>query len=157
MTLSLCYPIRLIFDLVKLLKGNEASFGRCVTRQQLEEHRDGLLMGASAMDGQLVRAIQLRRSNTVIKKAALSYDYIELPLEPYDVSAQLCRVAMECCIPVCAVQNATLEEYCDSAQHHAYCAIAHFWGKQEDAGCYMPPAALAERFRDLDNHPCSTD
>ena len=138
-----------IFDLVKLLKENEASFGRCVTRQQIEEHRDGLLMGASAMDGQLVRAIQLRRSNTVIKKAALRYDYIELPLEPYDVSAQLCRVAMECRIPVCAVQNATLEEYCDSAQHHAYCAIAHFWGKQEEAACYMPPEEIAESFREL--------
>ena len=78
-----------IFGLVKLLKENEASFGRFVTRQQIEEHRDGLLMGASAMDGQLARSIQLRRSNTVIKKAALRYDYIELPLEPYDVSAQL--------------------------------------------------------------------
>lgn len=138
-----------IFDLVKLLKENEASFGRCVTRQQIEEHRDGLLMGASAMDGQLARAIQLRRSNTVIKKTALRYDYIELPLEPYDVSAQLCRVAMECRIPVCAVQNATLEEYCDSAQHHAYCAIAHFWGKQEEAACYMSPEDLAESFREL--------
>ena len=138
-----------IFDLVKLLKENEASFGRCVTRQQIEEHRDGLLMGASAMGGQLVRAIQLRRSNTVIKKAALSYDYIELPLEPYDVSAQLCRVAMDCRIPLCAVQNATLEEYCDSAQHHAYCAIAHFWGKQEEAACYMSPEDLAESFREL--------
>ena len=138
-----------IFDLVKLLKENEASFGRCVTRQQIEEHRDGLLMGASAMDGQITRAIQLRRSNTVIKKAALRYDYIELPLEPYDVSAQLCRVAMECHIPVCAVQNATLEEYCDSAQHHAYCAIAHFWGKQEEAACYMSPEDLAESFREL--------
>lgn len=138
-----------IFDLIKLLKENEVSFGRCVTRQQIEEHRDGLLMGASAMDGQLVRAIQLRRSNTVIKKAALSYDYIELPLEPYDVSAQLCRVAMDCRIPVCAVQNATLEEYCDSAQQHAYCAIAHFWGKQEEAACYMSPEDLAESFREL--------
>ena len=138
-----------IFDLVKLLKENEASFGRCVTRQQIEEHRDGLLMGASAMGGQLVRAIQLRRSNTVIKKAALRYDYIELPLEPYDVSAQLCRVAMDCRIPLCAVQNATLEEYCDSAQHHAYCAIAHFWGKQEEAACYMSPEDLAESFREL--------
>ena len=138
-----------IFDLVKLLKENEASFGRCVTRQQIEEHRDGLLMGASAMGGQLVRAIQLRRSNTVIKKAALRYDYIELPLEPYDVSAQLCRVAMDCRIPLCAVQNATMEEYCDSAQHHAYCAIAHFWGKQEEAACYMSPEDLAESFREL--------
>lgn len=138
-----------IFDLLKLLKENETSFGRCVTRQQMEEHRDGLLIGASAMDGQLVRAIQLRRSIKYIKKAASRYDYIELPLEPYDVSTQMCRVAMECHIPVCAVQNATLEEYCDSAQQHAYCAIAHFWGKQEEAACYMLPEDLAESFQEL--------
>ena len=138
-----------IFDLIKLMKENSAVSGRYVTRQQLEEHRTGLLMGASAVDGQLVRAIQLRRNNVFIRKVALTYDYIELPLEPYDVSAQLCRIAADCHIPVCAVQNATLGEYTDDSEYHAYCAIAHFWGKNERAACYMSPEDLAENFREL--------
>ena len=97
-----------IFALLSLLDGRNQPLGSYVTRQQLEAHRDGLLLGASARDGQLVRAIQLRRSDAALKKAALTYDYMELSLEPYDVTTRLCRLSCESGVPACAVQNATV-------------------------------------------------
>lgn len=102
--------------------------GRHITRQQLDAHRDGLLFGASARNGQLVRAIQLQRGDTYLKKAAKAYDYIELPLEPYDVGAKLCRISSACGVPACAVQCATLPMD-DIAAYHAHCAITKYWGQ----------------------------
>ena len=42
--------------------------GRYVTREQIETHREGLLIGASAHNGQLVRAIKLRRNDSYLKE-----------------------------------------------------------------------------------------
>ena len=78
---------RNIFALMRLLEGNHFPFGRCVTRQQVEAHREGLLLGASAIDGQLTRAIQLRRGTRRLQQIAAGYDYLEFPLEPYDTAA----------------------------------------------------------------------
>ena len=50
-----------IFRLIELLERNRFSFGRAVTRQQLDAHRKGILLGAAAKNGQIVRAILHRR------------------------------------------------------------------------------------------------
>lgn len=46
-----------IFTLLGLLGNQDNPMGRYVTREQIETHREGLLIGASAHNGQLVRAI----------------------------------------------------------------------------------------------------
>lgn len=137
-----------IFALLRLMDDNDQSLGNYVTRQQLEVHRAGLLLGASARDGQLVRAIQLHRSDACLKKVVLAYDYVELPLEPYDVSARLCRIAHASGVPVCAVQNATVSGN-ERAWYHAHRAITQYWGRSEEAAFYRPPEELAEDFREL--------
>lgn len=137
-----------IFALLRLLGERNQPLGHYVTRQQLEAHREGLLLGASARDGQLVRAIQLRRSDAALKKAALTYDYMELPLEPYDVSARLCCLSHESGVPVCAVQNVTVSSN-ERAWYHAHRAITQYWGKSEEAAFYQPPEELTEGFREL--------
>lgn len=137
-----------IFALLRLMDDMALSQGCYVTRQQLEAHRDGLLLGASARDGQLVRAIQLRRSDVTIKKAALTYDYMELALEPYDVGARLCRLSHESGVPACAVQNATFAGG-ENAYYHAHRAITQYWGKSEEAAFYQSPEELTEDFREL--------
>ena len=119
-----------IFALLRLMDDMDLSQGRYVTRQQLEARRDGLLLGASARDGQLVRAIQLRRGDIALKNVALTYDYIELPLEPYDVSARLCLLSHESGVPTCAVQCATFAG-AENAYYHAHRAITQYWGKSE--------------------------
>ena len=50
-----------IFRLIELLERNRFSFGRAVTREQLDAHRKGILLGAAAKNGQIVRAILHRR------------------------------------------------------------------------------------------------
>lgn len=137
-----------IFSLLRLMDDMEGSLGRYVTRQQVEAHRDGVLLGAGARDGQLVRAIRLCRSDAVLKKLALTYDYMELPSEPYDVSARLCRISRATGVPACAVQNATVSGD-ESAWYHAHCAITRYWGKSDEAMLYQSPEELAEDFREL--------
>lgn len=137
-----------IFALLRLMDDRDLSQGRYVTRQQLEAHRDGLLLGASARDGQLVRAIQLRRSDAALKKAALTYDYMELALEPYDVGARLCRLSHKSGVPACAVQNATFAGG-ENAYYHAHQAITRYWGKSEEAVSWKKPEDLTEDFREL--------
>ena len=137
-----------IFALLRLMDDMDLSQGRYVTRQQLEARRDGLLLGASARDGQLVRAIQLRRGDIALKNVALTYDYIELPLEPYDVSARLCRLSHESGVPTCAVQCATFAG-AENAYYHAHRAITQYWGKSEEAFSWKKPEELIEDFREL--------
>lgn len=137
-----------IFALLRLMDGMERSQGQYVTRRQLEAHRDGVLLGAGARDGQLVRAIRLCRSDAVLKKLALTYDYMELPLEPYDVSARLCRISRAIGVPACAVQNATVSGN-ESAWYHAHRAVTRYWGKSDEAVFYQLPEELAEDFREL--------
>ena len=98
---------RKLFSLIHLLDQNHFSFGRCVTRAQLDSHREGLLLGASAANGQLIRAIQLRYGERRLYQIAKAYDYIELPLLPYDAAAQLFPIAKVCQIPFvpCSTQR----------------------------------------------------
>lgn len=140
---------RNIFALMKLLEENQFPFGRCITREQLEEYRDGLLFGASAVDGQLIRAIQLRSGVRHLKKIAQTYDYIELPLLPYDAASQLIAIARECGIPLCAVQNAAIEQNVTEEELHAFRAIHYARGKESVPQVYMKPQELEEQFRAL--------
>lgn len=140
---------RNIFALMRLLDENQFPFGRCVTRQQIEVHRDGLLLGASAVDGQLVRAIQLRRGVHRQKQIAGGYDYLEFPLEPYDTAAQLLQLAKEISIPLCAVQNARMDQEPSEAEIQAFQAISYDAGSHERPAPYLPPEKLTKRFRAL--------
>lgn len=138
-----------IFALMRLLEGNRFSFGRCVTRQQIEEHREGLLLGASAIDGQLMRAIQLRRGTRRLKQIAEGYDYLEFPLEPYDTAVQLLQLAKEGSAPLCVVQNARLAPNPTEAEIHAFQAISYDEGTVERPAPYLSPEEAAEQFRAL--------
>lgn len=140
---------RNLFTLVRLLDQNRFPFGRCVTRAQLEAHREGLLLGASAAGGQLIRGIQLRYGERRLKQIAESYDYIEFPLLPYDAAAQLFPIAKACQIPLCAVQNATVETDCSSEKAHAFRAVCLSLGREDLPQPYMIPAEFHEQVRAL--------
>lgn len=140
---------RNIFALMRLLEGNHFPFGRCVTRQQVESHREGLLLGASAIDGQLTRAIQLRRGTRRLQEIAAGYDYLEFPLEPYDTAAQLLQLSKEISAPLCAVRSARLAPNPSEAERHAFQAISYDRGLEERPSPYLPPDEVAEQFRAL--------
>ncbi len=138
-----------IFDLIKQLHRKEPALGLYVTRAELDAHREGLLFGASAVDGQLVRAIQLQKSERTLQAAAQTYDYIELPLEPYDVSAKLCQLAHNCGIPLCAVQCSSLYNGRDEVFRHIYQALALHEGICANATMYLSGEELEQEFREL--------
>ena len=140
---------RNIFALMRLLEGNQFPFGRCVTRQQVEAHREGLLLGASAIDGQLTRAIQLRRGTRRLQEIAAGYDYLEFPLEPYDTAAQLLQLSKEISAPLCAIRSARLAPNPSEAERHAFQAISYDRGLEERPSPYLPPDEVAEQFRAL--------
>ena len=140
---------RNIFALMRLLDGNQFPFGRCVTRQQVEAHREGLLLGASAIDGQLTRAIQLRRGTRRLRQIAAGYDYLEFPLEPYDTAAQLLQLSKEISAPLCAVRSARLAPNPSEAEIHAFQAISYDMGLGEHPSSYLSPKEVAEQFRAL--------
>ena len=140
---------RNIFALMRLLDGNQFPFGRCVTRQQVEAHREGLLLGASAIDGQLTRAIQLRRGTCRLKQIAEGYDYLEFPLEPYDTAAQLLQFSKEISAPLCAVRSARLAPNPSEAEIHAFQAISYDMGRNERPSPYLSPEEVAKQFRAL--------
>lgn len=73
-----------IFRLIELLERNRFSFGRAVTREQLDAHRKGILLGAAAKNGQIVRAILHRRDQRYLETITQDYDYLEFTSEPYD-------------------------------------------------------------------------
>ncbi len=142
-----------IFTLVRLLDQNHFPFGRCVTREQLDSHREGLLLGASAAGGQLIRAIQLRYGERRLKQIAKNYDYIELPLLPYDAAAQLFPIAKACNVPLCAVQSATVNADCSSEESHAFRAISLSFGGEALPQPYMTPTEFHEQVRALYSLP----
>lgn len=74
-----------IFRLIELLENNRFSFGRAVTREQLDAHRKGILLGAAAKNGQIVRAILHRRDQRYLETITQDYDYLEFTSEPYDI------------------------------------------------------------------------
>lgn len=138
---------RNIFALMRLLEENRLPCGHCVTRQQIEMHREGLLLGASAVDGQLIRAIQLRRGTRRLQRIAAGYDYLEVPLEPYDTTAWLLQLAGEIPIPLCAVQSARLSPDAPDTECHAFRALCYDTGSNEQPARYLSPRKLAEQFR----------
>ena len=113
-----------LFQLLTMETSNQFSFGQCITRRQLEEHRSHLLVGSCAKDGQIVRAILHGAPTDAVEDATSGYDYLELPLEPYEVSAELIRLSRRLSIPLCAVQQARLTPRADAVMIHAYRAAA---------------------------------
>lgn len=140
---------RNIFALMRLLDENSFPFGRCVTWQQIEDHRTGLLLGASAVDGQLIRAIQLRRGSRYLKRIVMRYDYIEFPLEPYDTATQLLQFSREIAVPLCAVQSARLAPDPSDAAIQAFQALCYDTGTGEKPAQYLSPEKLIRQFRAL--------
>ena len=138
-----------IFSLIRLMDQRNSTLGHYVTREELENHRAGLLFGASAVDGQLTRAIELRKSDGYLLRIAGNYDYIELPLEPYDVSAKLLQIAEKSGVTLCAVQNGVLPTGSDELDRHAYRAIARSKGLREEAEQLLPGRVVAEDFEEL--------
>lgn len=144
---------RNLFTLIRLLDQNDFPFGRCVTRKQLDAHREGLLLGASAAGGQLIRAIQLRRGERRLKQLAKSYDYIEFPLLPYDATVQLIPISKSCKIPLCAVQSATVIPNCSAEESHAFRAVNLSYGSDDFPQPYISPAEFQEQIRALYSLP----
>ena len=99
-----------IFRLIELLESNRFSFGRAVTREQLDAHRKGILLGAAAKNGQIVRAILHRRDQRYLETITQDYDYLEFTSEPYDIAATVVQLAAQGNLPLCAVQYAVLNE-----------------------------------------------
>ena len=56
-----------IYRIVSLLEDDACSVGKAITMAQLQQFREGLLVGASAIGGQLSRAIALRKSEAYLK------------------------------------------------------------------------------------------
>lgn len=144
---------RSIFTLIHLLELNHFPFGRCVTREQLDSHREGLLLGASAANGQLIRAIQLRYGERHLQQIARAYDYIELPLLPYDAAVQLFPIAKTCQVPLCAVQHATIRADFPSEESHAFRAVALSLSREDSPQPYRNPAEFHEHIRTLYSLP----
>lgn len=117
-----------IFRLLELMHGNAFSYGSAITRSQLDAHREGLLIGAASQNGQLVRALQLRKSSRYIERIIQSYDYLEFESEPYDLSAEIYHLAKKHEIPICAVQHCALSHSANKYDKAAYEAIAKYEG-----------------------------
>lgn len=138
-----------IYRIVSLLEDDACSVGKAITMAQLQQFREGLLVGASAIGGQLSRAIALRKSEAYLKKAAAFYDYIEIAPEPYDIGAKLMKLAKSCGITLCAVQNATMEGRAEPEEYHAFKAVAHYMAIDDQAEVFMPAKELEESFKEL--------
>ena len=117
-----------IFRLLELMNGNASLDGSAITRSQLDAHREGLLIGASSQNGQLVRALQLRKSSRYIERIIQSYDYLEFESEPYDLYAEIYRLAKKHEIPLCAVQHCALSHSANKYDKAAYEAIMKYEG-----------------------------
>ena len=117
-----------IFRLLELMHGNASPYGSAITRSQLDAHREGLLIGAASQNGQLVRALQLRKSSRYIERIIQSYDYLEFESEPYDLSAEIYRLAKKHEIPLCAVQHCALSHSANKYDKAAYETIMKYEG-----------------------------
>lgn len=138
-----------IFRLTELLEGNHFSFGRAVTREQLDAHREGILLGAAAKDGQVVRAIQHRRDHRYLETITRNYDYLEFTSEPYDIAASLAQLAAQENLPLCAVQYAVLSEPDIPLEKYAYLTLCRYFGQEADAQYFKTPEQLQEEIEAL--------
>lgn len=138
-----------IFRLTELLHENYPLLGHAVTRKQLDQHREGTLMGSAAFNGQLVRAILRRRNQRYLDAIAAGYDYIEFTPEPYDCSAEIFRLAQTHKLPLCAVQHAVLNEEGGPAEYHAYRALNEYYLTDMEPAYWKPASELEEEIRTL--------
>ena len=138
-----------IFRLVELMHQNDPMLGHAVTRNQLDTHRKGTLMGAAAHNGQLVRAVQHRRNQRYLDLITSDYDYIEFVPEPYDISAEIFQLAQKHDIPLCTVQHAVLREKNEPAEYHAYCALNEYYRTDMKPAYWRSAAEVEEEIKTL--------
>ena len=138
-----------IFRLAELLCENYSLLGHAVTRKQLDAHRDGVLMGAAAHNGQLVRALQHRRNQRYLDKIIQDYDYIEFTPEPYDISAEIFQLAQAHNVPLCAVQHAVLNDETDLSEYHAYRALNEYYLTDSSPAYWRSASELEEEIETL--------
>lgn len=135
-----------LFALFALSHADSAPARCIVTRQQVEKHRNGLLVGADGRNGQIVRAILSRKAPEVLDAAAEGYDYLELPPEPHGIRTELCRIAQRCGKILCAVQYACAGEPESSITEHAFRAISLHRNEQANWSLFRTPERLEQDF-----------
>ena len=133
-----------IFRLIELLESNRFSFGRAVTREQLDAHRKGILLGAAAKNGQIVRAILHRRDQRYLETITQDYDYLEFSSEPYDIAATVVQLAAQRNLPLCAVQYAVLREPGAPLEKYAYLTLCRYYRQEADAQYFKTTEELRE-------------
>lgn len=138
-----------IFRLIELLERNRFSFGRAVTREQLEAHRKGILLGAAAKNGQIVRAILHRRDQRYLETITQDYDYLEFTSEPYDIAATVVQLAAQGNLPLCAVQYAVLNEPSVPLEKYAYLTLCRYYWQEADAQYFKTTEELREEMNTL--------
>lgn len=138
-----------IFRLIELLESNRFSFGRSVTREQLDAHREGTLLGAAAKNGQIVRAILHRRDQRYLETITQDYDYLEFASEPYDIAAAVAQLAAQRNLPLCAVQYAVLSEPSAPLEKYAYLTLCRYYRQEADAQYFKTAEELQEEMDTL--------
>ena len=138
-----------IFRLIELLERNRFSFGRAVTREQLDAHRKGILLGAAAKNGQIVRAILHRRDQRYLETITQDYDYLEFTSEPYDIAATVVQLAAQGNLPLCAVQYAVLNEPSVPLEKYAYLTLCRYYRQETDAQYFKTTEELREEMNAL--------
>ncbi len=138
-----------LFRLVTLMHRQGEMVGKHITRGQLEELREGLLVGACAQNGQLARAISLHKDENTLRRITQGYDYLEVSAEPYDICVETCRLAAEMGIPACAVQDTRAIGPKYGPRWHAYRAFRHYWGQPDTPPVTRDGAELEELYRTL--------
>ena len=138
-----------IFRLIELLERNRFSFGRAVTREQLDAHRKGILLGAAAKNGQIVRAILHRQDQRYLETITQDYDYLEFTSEPYDIAATVVQLAAQGNLPLCAVQYAVLNEPSVPLEKYAYLTLCRYYWQEADAQYFKTTEELREEMNAL--------
>lgn len=146
-----------LFRLVTLVHQQGEMMGKHITRKQLEELREGLLVGACAQNGQLARAISLNKDENTLQRIAQSYDYLEVLAEPYDICAETCRLAAEVGIPACAVQDTRVIGPKHGPRWHAYRAFRHYWGQPDTPPITRDSVELEKQYHALYVLPYEAD
>lgn len=138
-----------IFRLIELLENNRFSFGHAITREQLDAHRKGILLGAAAKNGQIVRAILHRRDQRYLETITQDYDYLEFTSEPYDIAATVVQLAAQGNLPLCAVQYAVLNEPSVPLEKYAYLTLCRYYWQEADAQYFKTTEELREEMNAL--------
>ncbi|WP_051555277.1 PHP domain-containing protein [Anaerovibrio lipolyticus] len=67
-----------LYNLVTLLHTKPGNEAHSISKEILEQHREGLLVGAAGLDGQLIQAIASHKSEERLLEIAAFYDYLEI-------------------------------------------------------------------------------